>query len=402
MKSFNIVRSIYFLLLVLLLVFEFFSMQTLVLEEGSYYAQIVYLLVFALAVFLLVTNKRVSSNFFLKLFTFWMIYIILRFVTSTTGHDSMVAFFRYTWYCSCFIVAYIAGRQVENREKWLCIFMFILLLIAAFYVYQNLVVTIGFVDLESITRQTNIIFWSLCLIPFAFLLNNQTWQVAILSFETILVLITMKRSALVAMALILVLFVFSVFSKNNKLSKTKQWVSRVWIIVITVIVVSQFSQKFDSLFDNNMTRMEQIEDDQGSGRVVIWGHALEGLSNSNPLEFIFGHGVASTMETIRHTSCHNDFLTLLLEFGIVGAILYVLFIVKVIKRVLYTRKRDNQLFYSYSSLLILLLVIGGVGDLFTCYTYLGFMMIILAVLELRLETELFSSRISNKTMAQAV
>lgn len=395
MKSINTGKSIFILLLALLLVFEYFSMQTLVLEEGSYYAQIVYLLFFALAVYLLASNERAPSNFFLKLFTFWMLYIILRFVTSTTGHDSTVAFFRYTWYCSCFIVAYIAGRQVENREKWLCIFMFILLLIAAFYVYQNLVVTIGFVDLEGITRQTNIIFWSLCLIPFVFLLNNQTWQVAILSFETILVLITMKRSALVAMALILVLFAFSIFSKNNKLSKTQQWISRAWIIIITVLVVSQFSQKFDSIFENNMTRMEQIEDDQGSGRVVIWGHALAGLSNSNPLELLFGHGVASTMDTIHHTSCHNDFLTIFLEFGIIGVVFYLMFIGHVLKRVFYTRKRNRQLFYCYSSISIILLVVGNVGDLFTCYTYLGFMMVILAVLEIRIERSSFSNSMTS-------
>lgn len=385
--------NVFFILfLLLLVVFEFFSMQTQLYRSVNYYAQTVYLIYFVISLTLVFKIGQVKANFFLKLFVFWMFYNSLRFITSTTGHNSLSSFFNYTWFCNCYIITYVLGWRADNREKILMIFFGVLMSIAFYFTYQNrLLYSYGSFDFEDSASPSNVIFWSLCLVPVVFLFKNKTIQILFISIETVLVMVTMKRSAVISMALLLVLFIITIFSKNNNESRLSRSISKTWTILIAVIIFSVFSPKLSGLYENNKQRFERIEEDGGSNRVNVWNDTFKGLSNSNIMVIVFGHGVASSQEIIGHTSAHNDFLTLLLEFGIIGGLMYLLFIIKVIKRVLYTRKQDRQLFYCYTSILILLLVVGNVGDLFTCYTYLGFIMVFLAVLELRLDQRNYNS-----------
>ena len=376
----------FILILFLLLVFEFFSMQTIVLNTVSYFAQIAYLLAFIMAGVLLLSKGKVPNNFFLKLFVLWMIYIELRFITSTTGHNNSVAFFRYAWFCVCYIVVFLSGRKIENREKTFVSFAVLLVVIAFYYTYQNTkILTSGSFSFEEVKEASNTIFWSLCILPAAFLLNNRIWQLVWLSAETFFVMLTMKRSAVISMSLIMVLYAFMVFTKDKSVSIRAQRLTRVWTIILAIIVFLLLMPRMTVLIDNNRTRIESILEDGGSGRVLIWQDALKGIDNSSFVEILLGHGVASSMQTIGHTSAHNDFLTLLIEFGVVGMVFYIIFIIKIIKRVFKTYKHSRKAFYCYTCILIILLCVGNVGDLFTCYSYLGIIMATLAILELGCE-----------------
>ena len=387
MKKSSTNSVVFCLFLILISLFEFFYVKGYSVDTTSHIPSIAQISIFFITIYLLL-SKKLSPNPFLILFFFWIIYVILRFITSSTGHNYDAAFFWYSWAYCCFVTAFLSGFQTPQRKKYLCISFSFMLLASLYYTYISLskgLLVIG--DFTDMANVSNIIFWSLCLIPFVFLLKNKTIQLILLSVETIFVFITLKRSAVISISLLQFLFIYSIITSKNISAKNRKFIYYVWFALLLVIVLSYISNSLGEVYDRNITRFENIESDEGSGRIPIWEKTIYTIENSDFFTILFGNGLSSSPVVIGVSSAHNDFLTLFLEQGLTGAIFYVIFIVYMLKRFFFTYKNHKELFYPYAALLIVLLVVGNVGDLFTCYSYLGLIMSMLGVLEVNYSIE---------------
>lgn len=93
--------------------------------------------------------------------------------------------------------------------------------------------------------------------------------------------------------------------------------------IIAVILFVYYSETFELL----MERFNS-SDDTGAGRTIIWEAKLKGfLQEGNVFDLIFGYGVndgfAVASSTLgRARAFHNDFVAVLVEYGIVGLVLF--------------------------------------------------------------------------------
>lgn len=112
-----------------------------------------------------------------------------------------------------------------------------------------------------------------------------------------------------------------------------------------------------------------------TGRSDIWGVYFEKLSD--PLLLLFGTGIDRAFRTV---SPHNTYLSLLYSFGIVGSILFIIYLVIIFKsmagRSVRTRKRSA---IRYLPMLIILVFITTIDLLFEDYFMF---MLLLGMLEL--------------------
>ena len=73
--------------------------------------------------------------------------------------------------------------------------------------------------------------------------------------------------------------------------------------------------------------VDSLRESQGSDRLTIWVNSLSFWKDEGILRQFFGVG-GFGLVSIRHTM-HNQFLQMLLDFGIVGLILYLVLIINI-------------------------------------------------------------------------
>ena len=388
-------KTIYIFFWIALLVFVATTeySQAMALDNFLIYSPLMQLLVFTIALWLLLSVRKRGNSPFLPLFIMWMLYIVFRFFFSETGHEQRVSIFRYSWYCTCFISAYLSSKAIAERlsiAKYFIVAIYTISILLTLLQLSLGELVIVKSNLEGVLV-TNIVFWVVCLMPSIFLFKNLNVQLIFLLSGSLVTLMTMKRSALIAVVSMFFLFglflsmfflsMFSVFGKQSTAKRSQKRIVVILMILIAIVAALNFSSQLEDLLGTASTRFESIEETDGNNRLPIWTDCIKAIENSSIGELLFGHGFQSTLPVAGHTSAHNDFLTLFLELGFIAVIFYLYFIFKLVRRILQSKRRHDDLFFVYSGIIIVIISVGLVGDLFTCYTYLGLLTALLGVTE---------------------
>ena len=87
--------------------------------------------------------------------------------------------------------------------------------------------------------------------------------------------------------------------------------------------------------------IEALLNDQGSGRSGIWIDALNQFCNGSVLNMLFGYGAGgiSAGTSIVSTTMHNQFIQQLVNYGIIGFVLYVIVLFRTLRVV---RKKNRE------------------------------------------------------------
>lgn len=134
-------------------------------------------------------------------------------------------------------------------------------------------------------------------------------------------------------------FVILIPSKRSM----KQFVITCIILVVGIIgivyLLEENSFFYDRIFDIRNGRQTDI----GSGRLIFWEATVSSWAQGNWIEIIFGQGLESLKENIYQATglriyAHNEFFTQLGQNGILGVILFIVFIWSMIS---YIIKRRN-------------------------------------------------------------
>lgn len=144
--------------------------------------------------------------------------------------------------------------------------------------------------------------------------------IGLLAFSALVVL-SMKRGAILICGIISVLFVLRSLNHSSKNSKL--------FVLLLIIALSTFMYFFliDYMAENDyfMSRLEATREGKSSGRddiyTILWNHFLD---NRSLLKTIFGGGVWYTTK-VTWTAAHNDWLEFLLDMGITGVAIYVVY-----------------------------------------------------------------------------
>lgn len=180
-------------------------------------------------------------------------------------------------------------------------------------------------------KQNNGAYAVLYLLPFMLCLKNKNLRIISIIIILIVVLFSLKRGGLIAL-LMGVLVYFYVYKIHINKHKSNIFSSLVVIcLIIGIYVLIKYFN--DNVLEKSIfERMEEAVDTGGSGRLDIYKNYFEFFKESTLLQMIIGHGwLGSERSSNVGTTCHNDILEVLIDFGIIGLIVYVSFISSIIK-----------------------------------------------------------------------
>ncbi len=172
-----------------------------------------------------------------------------------------------------------------------------------------------------------------CAIDILFQRRIISFSVKILLLVTIVLSILVlvlnaSRSAIFSMVIVALLLLL--FSK----------VSIVYKVLATLFGVCIFYYLYSKGHMELLSyRIAQGAGDGGGGRIAIWGQKMNSyLSEDNIFGLIFGIGYRNgyQLASVNGRGFHNDFIAFLVDYGIVGLILFVLPLLKLLKKSLRT------------------------------------------------------------------
>lgn len=234
------------------------------------------------------------------------------------------------------LFAWLADKGALNDRFFSIVgFVFIIASIIGFYHYRVMVLTNQDWDLDSdFTNNSSAIF--LMLIPMLFLLKNNVQKWLTLMICIFFLVLGAKRGNILAAFIPILLFVSFVL-KNNRHSAIKT-VFVIVLIVIAGFVVYRWTVNNDYL----MHRVEETAEGNSSGRDIIYANIWNTWYYSdNMWNYLFGYGYQSG------GSAHSDWLEILMDYGLLGILLYLMIFIALTRQIL--RTKNLQLKYTLIS-----------------------------------------------------
>ena len=134
----------------------------------------------------------------------------------------------------------------------------------------------------------------------------------------VLVLLSMKRGAILICGIMSVLVVFRSLEQTN----SKKRVLILLLIIVLFSLIYYFLTHYMATSDYFMARLESTKEGRSSGRddiySTLWNHFL---NTTNVFRILFGGGIWYTTK-VTWTAAHNDWLEFLLDMGIFGVLVY--------------------------------------------------------------------------------
>ena len=275
------------------------------------------------------------------------------------------SYFQYLNYSVCAFFATLSAYSFtvssnDNELKFIKICTIIIFCVGIIRFFHSYSLTISL----STNNQSNAFYYILMPLPLVFLLNKQKVNFVFFIICSILCILSAKRSALVAIVLISLTFLYNSYKLFSK------W--HLLLIVISVLLLSSYvinNEEFLHRLLRVVDRMNQINDDGGSGRVGIIVDFFEHDINYilHYPEILIGNGFESY--SIYHnrvySAAHNDFLEILFAYGLIGLILLFCFFVYIFNRVLWSFKNENRKYMlPCSTAFILFIVFSSVANNF--------------------------------------
>lgn len=166
-----------------------------------------------------------------------------------------------------------------------------------------------------------------------YLFTSKSKKIFLFFIYTVLIylhILSGTRINLLFLVLIPFLYSFTIYS-----SKKIKYIVLIFYIVCLNLLYPIYSYYTLESSNNNIfaSRYQDNRDASFGLRIVLTYSALEVLSDSSSYQILFGHGMCYTRELIIRIFeddilLHNDFLRLLIDYGLVFTLMYILLIIK--------------------------------------------------------------------------
>ena len=307
----------------------------------------------------------------------WFFFLIIEFLLYLiVGNGGVFEYLHNFFAPFCFLlVYYLCILNSKSSDYLIWGFVGLFLFTGGYAVYLTLTYSIRLIEVGNLV--SNLVFWPTCAFVFIPAVRNQVLKFVMFVPMILLVLFLAKRSAIIIVVLEILFFSFSML-KNSRRSKGKM--SLVLYIVIGLITLNYITSNFSQFTENTFERFEEMEDDKGSGRIVIYQIVSKNVLSFSPIEMIAGRGYGSFKET-GHTNAHNDALQLLYEFGLIGLMFYIALLLILFRRLKVVKKYAEEYYVGYIFCFITIVVLGMFSNLITFNSYFAFLCSYLAMAE---------------------
>ncbi len=317
--------------------------------------------------------------------------INIRYFLRIAPMSYMLTFLLYTYMLSLLFGGYTTNAQYLTFLAPLFVYLFattaqmsevskgaymklLLMLFVSLMVYYFLSFEKNYVlDFEN---QDNAAYTLLYFLPLVLCIKKNSIKILGVLAILVAMMFSLKRGGLLSYALATatyyIVYGFSVSDKKNR--------KRIIIgAMFSLIVIFYLFNYIDTFSGNAITeRFQNIEEDQGSGRVEIWNWIFDTYEyNVFSFDTLLGHGWNAVLVNSGLRSAHNDFLEILYDFGIIALSLYVIFWIKLVRYAIRLFKKNSEYAAPLAALIVLILSNSMVSHVITYPKYFVLVMLVL-------------------------
>ncbi len=300
-------------------------------EEAGGIWNIIQLLYVASGVIVLFSKERTFKSFrCVRLYMFFFLYIwflsLFPFLYSTMTVPQIFNFVTVPYGVFVLILYYSVGQEVDIKHYWW-------VLMVAFYI----ITAILFFAMRSFRLLSGDqgaladVYYVVTLLPLVLLYTPKRLKLIPFVVAVIVVAMTGKRGAFVAMGIMMVIYFLIPYAENGKNRKTSNPIVRLIVFAVTLALFWVVINKVVGRFNLNIfERLDQMEEDGGSGRMSRWIMLMSLFDNeSSVLELLFGHGSGAVVRQVGGHA-HNDFLEFFYDYGLFAGLFYVAFFISIV------------------------------------------------------------------------
>lgn len=315
----------YIVIILFLLIVIYFSQDVLYSGGGSPIAQVSLFLVFSISGFywIKIMKLRKGKSLFFSAWTFLLFLNIFGYIFTADfsfyGHYHQ--FKTILMVSLVFYPFYYFSRKGVLKSKHLIWFYLIMLpiIIGQYYFQMNQILTrreFGNINIVNNTAYTFVFF-----LPYLFLLKRKKILSMLLAFVMLLFIIQgAKRGAMIIGAIGVILFAYYQLKTLEKKNRYKGFI----LVVIGFTALVYFGYEYFQRNEYLIVRLSSIGEGDSSGRNIIYFNLFNTWANSDSIiNILFGYGYGSSIKLSGTGNwAHNDWLELLINFGILGVIIY--------------------------------------------------------------------------------
>lgn len=228
-----------------------------------------------------------------------------------------------------------------------------LVIVSMIVIIPGFIYSLNSVELNEFA--TNMaVFVFVFFIPFI-MLKKTKWNFVIIALIIIAILFTAKRgAALGATIAYLITLIF-----DSKISVIKKFLFLLVPILFLGVLNLVFTEQIDKVYQRFEKESEISENEQyGSSRGDIWAVHFVKFADGSTSEKLFGFGAGSSGDlterfSFRRVSAHNAYIGIGFEYGIVGLVLFVIFLI----HLLFIIKKAYKTNFIFSDLMLYTLVL---------------------------------------------
>lgn len=310
-------KNIWFYFLIL---FVYFT-QSFIFEGGSSIGSILIIPIILINLYCLL--QSVTSNRWTSVISLSALFLLVSFsyfiwgeallnnvptkqavqILKTTLLSVSCIFPIYYWSCK--------NRNLDRELLWFAL-GYLLVLIYNFHTRE---IAEEYVD--------NLGYYYINIIPFLFLIKRKYYlRIGLCLFATLLVIESAKRGAIITVLLVDIYF-FKTILKSQEIPKK---LGPRLLLLALVIGASIYAYWQFQSNEYVIARFKQLEEGQTSGRDYIYNLLLSHwLHDTTLVQLIFGSGYCAVPTVTGGLFAHNDWLELLIDFGLFGVFVYLAF-----------------------------------------------------------------------------
>lgn len=335
MTSYNTVDKAFFLLIGTMLFIFVYIMALSVGALGSDdlygFGRVLLVMEVLITVYLIININRFKNPpklvLLVLVWTIWVLVTNINFLIPFNKNLLILNTLEVILWTSFFLFFFIYIKNNSNKLKKVTILFYCLLLFSTYMFFK--IYTVSNLLSGKSNALINFSYYPLLLLPWILLVKAKYVRYLGVALIGIVVLASLKRTALICFLLSVTVngFINSYF--KNTISKT---ILTVFCISVPLIFyVPYFYSSYDEI--QIFTRFSEILDDGGSGRKEIWSDVINLLINTNWYDWLIGHGHNTVMAYSESgLSAHNDWLEVAFDYGFYGLLLYIILNITLIRK----------------------------------------------------------------------
>lgn len=222
---------------------------------------------------------------------------------------------------------------------------------------------------------SNIVYFVILAVPIVLATGNNKLDILWLVFASVLAIVSLKRSMMLALALFWIIYFLA--DGIKRIGKFKSLV----LCLFIVYGAYQAFLYFDDLSGNNITkRMEN--DDVSNGRESIYDITFLMIEKATLDHKILGNGHGAVKkDSPLDISAHNEWLEIIYDYGYIVLSVYILLWLYMLHKWYMLRKEGSKYLLSYTLCLCIWAVMSMVSQLILYVSYVLYLFIFLAYVE---------------------